>query len=406
MVNRTNLPPTPTTNNKKRNLLGACLAHILHDGYTDQLYALLPAWQAQFGLSYMGLATVRGLYYATMGGLQVPAGRFASRLKPRSALALSTFVAAAGFLVMASPTGFAGLCAGLVLAGVGSSVQHPSASDLVAQSYGSESRSALGIYNFAGDLGKASLPAIVALLLPILHWPTVVGLMGLLGILVGSALLALVPNEVRHASIHHEAAFKREGRRGFGILLSIGILDTATRMGYLLFLPFLIHARGGSSATVGLGLALLFVGGAFGKATCGWLGQRIGVVWSVIATEVATAALIGVTCFTPLTAMMIFLPLLGMVLNGTSSVLYGTVPELAPHGDTGRAFAWFYTGVIGSGALAPIAYGAIADHSSRMVGILASAGTALAIVPLVFSLRAVFSTSMDSPGLDGLSNPE
>ena len=60
---------------KSRSLLGACLTHILHDGYTDQLYAFLPVWQAQFGLSYMGLAIVRALYYGTMGGVQVPAVR-------------------------------------------------------------------------------------------------------------------------------------------------------------------------------------------------------------------------------------------------------------------------------------------------------------------------------------------
>jgi len=390
MVNVRNFPVKPTASSKSRNLLGACLTHILHDGYTDQLYALLPAWQTQFGLSYMGLAMVRALYYGTMGGLQVPADRFASRLKPRSALALSTFLAALGFLAMALPTGFAGLCVGLVLAGIGSSVQHPRASDLVTHSYGAEPRSALGIYNFSGDLGKATLPAIVALLLPILPWRTVVGLMGLLGILVASSLLAILPNERGLASIHHEFVRKRESRGGFGVLLAIGVLDTATRMGYLLFLPFLIHARGGSSATVGLGLALVFVGGALGKASCGWLGQRVGVIWSVVATEVATAALIVVTCFTPITAMLVFLPLLGMMLNGTSSVLYGTVPELAPKGSTSRAFALFYTGVIGSGGLAPIAYGAIADHSSRMIGILASAATAALIVPLVFSLRTVF----------------
>jgi FSR family fosmidomycin resistance protein-like MFS transporter len=390
MVNVGNFPVKPTASSKSRNLLGACLTHILHDGYTDQLYALLPAWQTQFGLSYMGLAMVRALYYGTMGGLQVPADRFASRLKPRSALALSTFLAALGFLAMALPTGFAGLCVGLVLAGIGSSVQHPRASDLVTHSYGAEPRSALGIYNFSGDLGKATLPAIVALLLPILPWRTVVGLMGLLGILVASSLLAILPNERGLASIHHEFVRKRESRGGFGVLLAIGVLDTATRMGYLLFLPFLIHARGGSSATVGLGLALVFVGGALGKASCGWLGQRVGVIWSVVATEVATAALIVVTCFTPITAMLVFLPLLGMMLNGTSSVLYGTVPELAPKGSTSRAFALFYTGVIGSGGLAPIAYGAIADHSSRMIGILASAATAALIVPLVFSLRTVF----------------
>jgi FSR family fosmidomycin resistance protein-like MFS transporter len=391
MVNVGNFLSKRATSSKSRNLLGACLAHILHDGYTDQLYALLPTWQAQFGLSYMGLAAVRALYYGTMGGLQVPADRFAGRLKPRSALVLSTLFAAAGFVVMALPTGFSGLCFGLVLAGVGSSVQHPRASALVTQSYGSVSRRVLGIYNFAGDLGKATLPAIVALLLPVLPWRTVVGLMGLLGVLVGSSLLAVLPNEIPHTSIQQRLAPTREGRRGFGVLLSIGVLDTATRMGYLLFLPFLIHTRGGSSATVGLGLALLFVGGAFGKASCGWLGQRVGVVWSVVATEVATAALIVVICFTPIAAMLVFLPVLGIVLNGTSSVLYGTVPELAPHGNTGQAFAWFYTGVIGSGALAPIAYGTIADHSSQMIGIVASAGTALVVVPLVLSLRKVFS---------------
>jgi MFS family permease len=272
-------------------------------------------------------------------------------------------------------------------------VQHPRASELVTRSYGSESRGALGIYNFAGDLGKAALPAIVALLLPVLPWRTVVGLMGFLGILVASTLLALVPNEIGRASIPQELERKRASRGGFGVLLSIGVLDTATRMGYLLFLPFLIHARGGSSATVGLGLALLFVGGALGKASCGWLGQHIGVVGSVVATEIATAALIIVTCFTPITAMLGFLPFLGMVLNGTSSVLYGTVPELAPEGNTGRAFALFYTGAIGSGGLAPIAYGAIADHSSQLIGIFSAACTALVIVPLVLRLRAAFSSS-------------
>lgn len=393
MFNNSGFLSQRAADSRIRSLLGACLAHVLHDGYTDQLYALLPVWQAQFGLTYMGLATVRALYYGTMGGLQVPANRCTSWLRPRSALALSTLIAALGFIVMALPSGFAVLCAGLVLAGVGSSVQHPRSSNLVTNAYGPESRGALGIYNFAGDLGKASLPAVVALLLPVLPWRAVVGFMGALGILVASTLLALIPKKPGLTSIRQELEHKRERRGGFGVLLSIGVLDTATRMGYLLFLPFLIHARGGSSATVGLGLALLFVGGAFGKASCGWLGQRVGVVASVVATEIATGALIVVTCFTSITAMLVFLPLLGMVLNGTSSVLYGTVPELAPKGDTGRAFALFYSGVTGSSGLAPIAYGAIADHSSQLTGILSSAGTALIIVPLILSLRTVFATS-------------
>ncbi len=33
---------------QRRNLVGACLAHLLHDGYTDQLYALLPVWRGTY----------------------------------------------------------------------------------------------------------------------------------------------------------------------------------------------------------------------------------------------------------------------------------------------------------------------------------------------------------------------
>jgi FSR family fosmidomycin resistance protein-like MFS transporter len=372
---------------RQRNLAGACLAHLLHDGYTDQLYALLPIWQAQFGLSYAGLAMVRALYYGTMGGLQMPANRLTAGLGPRAALGLATFIAAGGYLLMALPAGFTGLCIGLVVAGIGSSIQHPRASLLVTDSYGPAARGPLGIYNFSGDLGKAIFPAAVALLLTVSAWRPVIGFMAIVGLSVALGLLWLVPQQPFTAHVEDRPEEKAGRGSGFNLLLAIGSLDTATRMGYLLFLPFLLHHKGGTETIVGGGLALLFIGGALGKASCGWLGQHLGVVWTVITTEALTALLIMATAFLPLQPMLLLLPLLGIVLNGTSSVLYGTVPELAPTNDTGRAFALFYTGVIGAGGLAPIAYGAIADHYSRDAGILASALTAVAIIPLILVLR-------------------
>jgi MFS transporter, FSR family, fosmidomycin resistance protein len=372
---------------QRRNLVGACLAHLLHDGYTDQLYALLPVWQPEFGLSYAGLAMVRALYYGTMGGLQVPIDRIAAKLSPRIALALATFVAAAGYLVMALPFGFPGLCVGLVVAGIGSSVQHPRASLLVANTYGKASRGPLSIYNFAGDLGKSTFPAVVALLLPVVAWRPVVGLISLVGLLVAFGLLVVLPQQPSISSADEETDTEGRDGRGFGLLLVIGALDTATRMGYLLFLPFLLRAKGGHEASIGIGLAVLFVGGALGKAFCGWLGQHLGVVWSVIVTEAAKAILMVTTLMLAIGPTLVILPLLGIVLNGTSSVIYGTVPELARKDEVGRAFALFYTGVIGAGGLAPIAYGAIADHSDRTVGVVAAALTAAAIIPLVLALR-------------------
>ena len=371
-------------NTQKRSLVGASLTHALHDGYTDALYAFMPIWQAQFGLSYAALAVMRALYYATMGGLQLPADRLLRRWSPRAALVLSTAIAAAGLVIMALPLGLAGLCVGLVVAGIGSSIQHPRASMLVAESYGDAARRPLGIYNFAGDLGKAVLPASTALLLTVLTWQPVLGLMAMLGIALIFTLVRLVPSVSSSTEGRRQATISHQ-RSGFRILTVIGGFDTATRMGYLLFLPFLVQARGGGLPTVGVALALLFLGGAFGKAVFGGLGERLGVVRTVMIAEATTASLILATLFTPLPLTLILLPLLGIVLNGTSTVLYGTVPELSD-GDTGRAFAIFYTSVIGSGGLAPILYGTIADHSSRTIGVLAAAATAVLIIPLVLAL--------------------
>jgi FSR family fosmidomycin resistance protein-like MFS transporter len=140
---------------------------------------------------------------------------------------------------MALPLGFAGLCVGLVLAGVGSSIQHPRGSLLVTDAYAPASRRALGVYNFSGDLGKATLPAVAALLLPILEWRPVIGLMALLGFAVALSLLALAPQKTS-ASPHHAKTVERTTTpSGFSLLVTIGAFDTATRMGYLLFLPFL-----------------------------------------------------------------------------------------------------------------------------------------------------------------------
>jgi MFS family permease len=302
-------------------------------------------------------------------------------------LALATFIAAAGYFVMALPCGFYGLCGGLILAGLGSSVQHPRASLLVADAYAKAPRGPLGIYNFAGDLGKATFPAIVALLLPIIAWRPAVGLMSLVGLLVALALFALLPKQAFVATKNEKRGDGGGDGRGFSLLLTIGAFDTATRMGYLLFLPFLLRSKGGDEATVGLGLAILFAGGAFGKAACGWLGQRLGVIASVIATEAATAIFMVTTLLLPLGPALAVLPFLGTVLNGTSSVIYGTIPELTRKGEVGRAFAIFYSGVTAAGALAPIAYGAIADHSSRTIGVAAAALTAAVIIPMVLALR-------------------
>ena len=108
---------------------------------------------------------------------------------------------------------------------------------------------------------------------------------------------------------------------------------------------------------------------------------------TVILTETGTALAILAVIVLPLAPGLILLPLLGVMLNGTSSVLYGTVPELAPGGRVERAFAVFYTWTLGGSALAaPLLYGRLGDAAGPRWAAVAAAGTALAVVPLMLAL--------------------
>jgi MFS family permease len=116
----------------------------------------------------------------------------------------------------------------------------------------------------------------------------------------------------------------------------------------------------------------------------------------VVTTEVGTATAILALLALPLASSLILLPLLGVMLNGTSSVLYGTVPELVTSKRIERAFALFYTGTLGSSALAPVLYGRLGDAAGPVSATAAAAVTALAVVPLMLVLSPRLTRSVDT----------
>ena len=352
------------------------------------------------------LAVLRALYAGAMAALQVPAGRLAERWDGRWVLALGTLTAALGYALAGYSGGLVGLGVALAISGAGSSTQHPIASSAVSRAYGQSARGPLGTYNFSGDLGKASIPALTSLLLTLMPWRQSLWVLVGLGVLAAIAIALFMPPLARRRPVADTARVPAgAGRGGFPLLFSIGVLDTAVRMGLLTFLPFLLKAKGASLPTIGLALTLIFLGGAAGKFTCGWLGSRVGVVWTVLLTETGTAVLILAVLFLPLAASLAVLPFLGVMLNGTSSVLYGTVPELAPAARIEHAFAVFYTGTIGSGALSPVLYGLLGDALGPRVATVATAVTALAILPLALMLGRFLDRDGTAAQRASLSTP-
>jgi MFS transporter, FSR family, fosmidomycin resistance protein len=392
-----------------RTLASCCGVHALHDGYSDVLYVLLPVWQAEFGFGYAAAGLVRALYIGAMATMQVPADFAAARMGAREILAVGTALSALSYLCAGLANGTVVLAIALLLGGIGAATQHPISSTLVAQAFDARgSRGALGTYNFAGDLGKMALPLAAAGLLSLLPWRSVTAIIGAGGLIV-AALIPLLLGRGRPQE-HNALLTKRplpdltaeandagRGYRGFALLLGIGVLDSATRMGFLTFLPFLLKSKGADVVAVGFGLSLVFAGGAAGKLVCGFLGQRLGISATVVLTKLVTAA--GIVLLLPINRdlTLILLPLIGIALNGTSSVLYGTVPELVRVDKRQRAFGIFYTGTIGAGAIAPVIYGAFSDAHGLVSMMVAVAIVVLLTLPLVWLLH---------PTLEGLDATE
>jgi FSR family fosmidomycin resistance protein-like MFS transporter len=94
--------------------------------------------------------------------------RFQDPVRRTMTIVLGTALAAAGYALAALSGGLLELSVALAVCGCGSSAQHPIASAAVSRAYGRKARGPLGIYNFAGDVGKAALPTAISLLLAFL----------------------------------------------------------------------------------------------------------------------------------------------------------------------------------------------------------------------------------------------
>ncbi|MGB6349956.1 MAG: MFS transporter [Pseudolabrys sp.] len=385
---------TPHRKDEERRALGvACGAHALHDGYTDLVYVLLPIWQSEFGLGFAALGLMKTVFSGALAGFQIPAGFLAERFGVATVLAAGTALAGAGYVFAGFSTGIATLVAALFIGGLGASTQHPLASSLIAHAFaGARSLKALGTYNFAGDIGKMTLPAAAALLFIVLSWRHALMLLGALGAVAALAIFVLIPRfRDQHAPPDKKEKTGRAdgsaGTYGFPLLLSVGVIDSATRMAFLTFLPFVLTAKGASLQTVGLALTLVFAGGAAGKLVCAFIGARIGAVATVWLTETVTAIGIVALLPLPLEAALILLPIVGVALNGTSSVLYGSVPDLVEPSRRQRAFSIFYTGTIGAGAVSPAIYGVLSDAVGVPAALVVVAAVVLVTLPITFVLR-------------------
>jgi MFS family permease len=381
---------------RRRSLGSCCAAHTLHDGLSDVTYVLLPLLAQTFGLTLAQVGLIRSAHRTAMAAFQIPAGLFAERFGERNLLAFGTFVAALAFVALGAASGFWMILVALFFAGFGSAVQHPLSSTIISHAYPDEGRrAALGTYNFFGDVGKFAFGGLVSLCLLVgLGWQLPVTVFGIVGIGTAIAIFVFVSNSrtPHHASEEVASTPKVKGwgirnPQGFTALCVIEVLDSSTRTGFLTFIAFLLITKGIPEGWAALAVPLILVGGMAGKLACGFIAERLGIVRTIVITEIATAVGILSTLALPGIGVMLLLPLLGIALQGTSSVLYATIGDLVEQDRLPRVFGLFYT--LGSlcGIAAPLGYGLLGDVSGVQTAIGTIGIAVLFTVPLAALLR-------------------
>ena len=382
-------------------LASSSTAHAAHDGLADALLVLLPLWAQAFGLSLTQSGALKSAFYAAMSAGQIPFGLVSERFGERRLLVLGTLGTAVGWLLLAEADGFRSLLLAVLVAGIGSSVQHPLASSLVSRAYrGDRSRAALGLYNFAGDAGKAIVPALLAVGIGIAGWRTSSWSCGIAMAIVALGVHLTLQRFLSGDAPRTPRADAPSGwgitnRRDFTVLSAISSIDSSARSGFLVLVPFLMVEKGLPVERVGFAIMLIFAGGAAGKFACGFIAERLGTIRTIVITEVITALGIVAAIVLPMSALWVLLAPIGLALNGTSSALYAAAGELAHQDRQARAFGLFYTVTTAAGAAAPIAVGVLGDALDLAASATVVAAWVAVAAPLAFALRP---RMRDEPG--------
>jgi len=151
--------------------------------------------------------------------------------------------------------------------------------------------------------------------------------------------------------------------------------------------------KGGGCHDAGFALTLLFIGGAAGKLACGWIGNWLGnLATIVICQTLAAAGIVGVLLL-PLQLTLVTLPFVGVVLNGVTTVIYGSVPTYAAPERRTHALSVFYTITIGAAAVSPPVVGSLGDLIGIPGTVMIVSTLTLATIPFAFLLKGPHRTA-------------
>jgi MFS family permease len=370
MVDILAAPRQSKTDTSLRTLIAISTAHWVSHFHLFVLPMLFPFLKEQLGVGYIELGFALTVFAVVSGLTQAPMGYLGDRIGARKILLIGLTVGGFALIMLGIHLSYAWLIASAVLLGLANSVYHP-ADYAILSAHMDEARMgrAFSIHTFAGFLGGAVAPAIVAALVAMtgVHGALIVA--GAVGPVV--ALLLLVVG-IPDASAADRAVDGITSPRqnivtpAIIVLTAFFMLLSLSTAGIGNFgVVALMSGYGNSFSTANIALTALLGFSAIGVLAGGFLAdhtQRHGqVAAACFALNAAVVLVIAVVTLPPLPLIvaMATAGFLGGVIAPSRDML---VRNAAPPGAAGRAFGIVSTGFNIGGIISPLLFGWIMDQ--------------------------------------------
>jgi len=362
-------PQHAKADNALRTLTAISVAHWLSHFHLFVLPMLFPFLKAQLGVGYIELGFALTVFGIVSGLTQAPIGYLADHYGARKVLLIGLCLGGFALVLLGLHLSYTSLIVCAALLGLANSVYHPCDYAILA-AHMDEARMgrAFSIHTFAGFLGGAVAPAIMAALVATVGGLGALIVAGAIGPAVAILMIVMNLPDARAATRKHGEEVKKPNilTPAIIVLTIFFMLLGLSNAGISNFgVVALMTGYGTAFATANLALTCFLGASALGVLAGGFLadrtarhGQVAAVCFVVNAALVAVIAL--VTLPSPLLiTLMTIAGFLGGVIAPSRDML---VRNAAPPGAAGRAFGIVSTGFNFSGILAPLLYGFIMDQ--------------------------------------------
>jgi MFS family permease len=354
-----------------RTLAAISTAHWVSHFHLFVLPMLFPFLKAQLGVGYIELGFALTVFAVTSGLTQAPIGYLADHIGARKVLLIGLTLGGLALIMLGLHLSYPFLIASAVLLGLANSVYHP-ADYAILSAHMDEARMgrAFSIHTFAGFLGGAVAPAIVAALVATTGGLGALIVAGAVGPLVALMLLVVGIPDASAADRHVDGVKAPQQNIITPTLIVLTIffmLLSLSSAGIGNFgVVALMTGYGASFSSANVALTAFLGSSAIGVLAGGFLADRTRRHGQVAAACFAiNAAIVFViaTVTLPsllLTAAMGTAGFLGGVIAPSRDML---VRNAVPAGAAGRAFGIVSTGFNLGGIVSPLLFGWIMDQN-------------------------------------------